>query len=893
MVVNHFINSYLPGILIKFVSMKTKIYFQILPSILLAAFITSGSFFINHVEKKNEKGEIENEKSSPELAYDNFLLSRTYPNAAFDVKGFEQAMQQISAQRKSKSLHNYNWTLEGPNNIGGRFNCVVVDPVDTNIIYAGAAQGGIFKTINAGATWQPIFDNHSQLSIGHIKIDPFNRNKIWVGTGDVNISGNVFLGDGIYQSTDGGSTWNNKGLSQTKVIAQIDIDPTDSNTIFAATMGNPFAKDSSRGMYKSTDGGTTWDHSLYINDSTGVISFVIDPNNHNNIFASAFTRLRTYDRSLVYSNDCRIYRTTDGGTTWQMLTNGLPTGVLSRINLAIHSGNGNSIVYACVVDTSFNVQGVYKTNDNGNTWIPKNINNLNPIAGNGQGWYYCNIFIDPKDTFHLYICGLELVESLDGGHNWQYASPQWWTYQVHADKHWMCFDKYNRCLLATDGGLYKLDSINSFTRSWRDIENIPASQFYHVVFNPNDKTPNPQYYGGLQDNGTVSGNTSSINFWNRYYGGDGFQPAFMKSNPMVQYAEVQYGALNYSDDGGMNWFPETNGLNLDDSVKPWDMRYIVSTINDSKLYCGTDRVYKLTGAPYGFWNDISGKITKPYYNGKRNNYITALAESPLDSGTLLVGTGDGNLWRCVHETNWQLINNTLPNRYYTAVNFSYLSKKRYFATQQGYRYNDFTAHIYRSDDSAQTWNSIQGDMPNIGINDLYVIKQNDSFMLVATDGGIFATANAGNHWENITGNIPLCPVMDIEIDTFHHKIIAGTYARSMWSLSIDSVFDHIRNLLIVDTTSHVDTTHHVGINNLQQLTQPIIYPTITQNKFNVVSPKNIDFISIYNQHGELIKQKKVGDIKTEETLDGFSSGIYFVVIHFISHQQFTQKIIKE
>ena len=278
MVVNHFINSYLPGILIKFVSMKTKIYFQILPSILLAAFITSGSFFINHVEKKNEKGEIENEKSSPELAYDNFLLSRTYPNAAFDVKGFEQAMQQISAQRKSKSLHNYNWTLEGPNNIGGRFNCVVVDPVDTNIIYAGAAQGGIFKTINAGATWQPIFDNHSQLSIGYIKIAPFNRNKIWVGTGDVNISGNVFLGDGIYQSTDGGSTWNNKGLSQTKVIAQIDIDPTDSNTIFAATMGNPFAKDSSRGMYKSTDGGTTWDHSLYINDSTGVISFVIVPN---------------------------------------------------------------------------------------------------------------------------------------------------------------------------------------------------------------------------------------------------------------------------------------------------------------------------------------------------------------------------------------------------------------------------------------------------------------------------------------------------------------------------------------------------------------------------------------------------------------------------------------
>ena len=157
MVVNHFINSYLPGILIKFVSMKTKIYFQILPSILLAAFITSGSFFINHVEKKNEKGEIENEKSSPELAYDNFLLSRTYPNAAFDVKGFEQAMQQISAQRKSKSLHNYNWTLEGPNNIGGRFNCVVVDPVDTNIIYAGAAQGGIFKTINAGATFYWVY----------------------------------------------------------------------------------------------------------------------------------------------------------------------------------------------------------------------------------------------------------------------------------------------------------------------------------------------------------------------------------------------------------------------------------------------------------------------------------------------------------------------------------------------------------------------------------------------------------------------------------------------------------------------------------------------------------------------------------------------------------------
>jgi photosystem II stability/assembly factor-like uncharacterized protein len=853
--------------------------------VILVCFSTSLCVWFS--SEKNH--EVENENLL--APYENFLISRTFPNTTFDYAAFQSIINQASYSNKSKSNHQLNWNLEGPNNIGGRFNCVVSDPTDTSIIYAGAAQGGIFKTINAGQTWLPIFDNHSYLSIGNITIDPFNHNKLWVGTGDVNISGTVFLGDGLYLSKDAGNTWNYKGLSQTKVISQIEIDPTDSNTIYVGTMGNPFAKDNNRGLYKSTDGGTTWNKILYINDSTGIISLVIDPNNHNIIYASSYTRLRDYSLSLLVSNDCKIWQSTNGGNTWTAMTTGLPNYPVSRINLTAHPNNGNTIVYACIIDSTFNVDGIYKTNNHGLSWNASSINGLNPTAMNGQGWYYGNINVDPLDTNHLFLCGLELMESVDGGNNWTMANPAWWLYQVHADKHWLNFDANNNIIIATDGGLYKS---NDGCATWRDIENIPASQFYHVAFNPKYKKGSTPYYsGGLQDNGTVVGNQSILNYWDRIYGGDGFQPAFDRNDSLLIYAETQYGNINYSTDGGFSFFQLSSGLNLDDSVKPWDMRYILSPFDNTNLYCGTDRVYKMTGSPFNSWQPISGKLTKPYFNGKRNNYITALAESPMYAGTLLAGTGDGYLWRCVNETNWERIDASLPNRYYTSVNFSYQNGKRYFTTLQGYRMNDNTPHIYRTDDSASTWNSIQGDLPNIGINDLYVIKQNDSFLLAATDAGLFATSNAGNHWENITSNIPICPIMDIELDTNFNKIIVGTYARSMWSISLDSIFDNIRNLLPQDTTTKDTTQHGNGLASIYNQHDVVLFPNHTAANFKIYSAEKIKSVIIFSISGMIMKDEKTNSELITEDIQNFPSGIYLVKVSTALHQEKIFKIIKE
>jgi photosystem II stability/assembly factor-like uncharacterized protein len=818
--------------------------------------------------------------------YDQFLISRTYPNAQFDEMAIASNVKNILLQQQLKSGGNYLWQLQGPGNIGGRFNCIATHPTDTNIIYAGAAQGGIFKTTNGGQVWQPIFDAQPFLSIGHIKIDPFNSSKIWVGTGDVNISSNVYTGDGVYLSYNAGNTWVYKGLSNCKIIAQVEVSTADSATIYAAAMGSPFVKDIHRGFYKSTDGGISWTNTLYINDSTGIISFVIDPNNSQILYAAAYSRLRSYGQSLVFSNNSRIWKSIDGGNTWAMQTNGLPMEPLSRINLAISKSGNTTKVYAAVVDTFLDFKDIYSTTNGGNTWLSNSTGTTLPNTG-GFGWYFTNIFVDPLNINHLFVAAVGLYESYDGGATYIENTPPWFTYQVHADKHWLSFDADNNMVLATDGGLYKTrdGGVN-----WYDIENIPVSQFYHVAFDPNTITAPAKYYGGLQDNGTTGGNNLNINAWPRIFGGDGFQPNFEKGNPNIMYAETQYGNLVASTDGGNNFSNINTGINLTDDVKPWDMKYIVSKHNPTDLYAGSDALYKMSGAPLGIFNAIGPVLTKPYFYGKKNNYVTCIAEHPNQQGTLLVGTGDGLLWRCVNELNWQTLSNTLPNRYYTSATISNISKQRYFVTQQGYRFNDNTPHIYMSVDSGINWQSIQGNLPTIGINDLYVFTQNDSFMLTATDAGLYATENQGASWFSITGNIPLCPILDVEVDTIFKKIIVGTYARSMYTIQLDSVFPYIRNLIIpVPHDTIIDTLNAVSSPNYNINK---ICPNPFSNYIMVSLSAHLGNVKIWNTAGKMVFNSPFQNKTIVQLPNNLKSGVYIVQIQQ-GDKVTTQKMVRE
>ena len=345
---------------------------------------------------------------------------------------------------------------------------MAIDPGNSNVMFVGNASGGVFKTTDGGNNWFPVFDQQPFLAIGAITIDPSNHETIWVGTGDLNISGYPFIGDGVYKSIDGGINWTHMGLEAQSIVSKIIVDPSNTDIIYASTMGIPFFESTDRGLYKSTDGGLTWTKKLFVSENAGVIDMVMNPANPQVIYASSWNRIRNNETSMVYGPDSHIYKTTDGGNNWTILSNGLPSFTTCRIGLAMSVQNPDKL-YAMIVDTTFFLQGVYKTTNGGAAWTNATGNFDNGLFG-GQGWYFGKIFVNPQNDNEIYLPGVDLQKSTNGGTTWSPATPPWWTYEVHADGHYMDFIDGNTFFYCTDGGMYKTTD-NCAT--WTDAEDIP------------------------------------------------------------------------------------------------------------------------------------------------------------------------------------------------------------------------------------------------------------------------------------------------------------------------------------------------------------------------------------------------------------------------------------
>ena len=562
--------------------------------------------------------------------YEDFFLQKSFPDDAPNIDAIESAFRQIKQSelyRNAPAGFDEPWITQGPGNIGARINTVAVHPLSEQIIYAGFSDGGVFKTTNGGQSWTPIFDEQNFLAIGDVVIDPHNSETIYVATGDHNISGFPFIGDGLYRSKDGGQTWQHLGLRDQRIISKVIIDPTNKDIIYAACMGLPFERNRDRGLYKSIDGGQSWEQVLFISEQTGVIDLIMDPNDSKTLYAAGWDRIRNNKESTVRGENADIYKTTDGGQTWQELYGNLPKGVNTRIGLANSKMNSN-VLYAMYVDnelegdcegTGYNLKGIYKSIDFGATWTPiptdLQANGLPCNALGGFGWYFGKLRVNPNDDNDLFLLGVDLWRTKDGGQSWFRATPNWWDYNVHADKHDLVFTAANNFLLATDGGLYKADINNE---NWEDLENIPATQFYRVAYNPNFPD---WYYGGAQDNGTTGGNRLGINEWPRIYGSDGFQPVFHPTNPNKFYVETQRGGIRVTEDGGKNFRSATAGIDGEDS-RNWDMPYLMSSHNPDVLYVGTDRVYRSETDTIPFWNPISERLTENE-NDFRDHNISA------------------------------------------------------------------------------------------------------------------------------------------------------------------------------------------------------------------------------------------------------------------------------
>ncbi len=804
---------------------------------------------------------------------DQFFLQRSYPDAVFDLKGYEQALQithQIKNAQRTSTANGFNamWVQEGPGNIGGRVNALAVHPSNSNIILSGHAAGGIFKSTNGGNSWYPVFDDHSFLSIACIVFDPVNPNIVYAGTGDPNIPGSAFIGDGIYKSTNAGESWFHLGLTAQRIISKIVINPNNTNEIYAATMGLPYIRNNDRGLYKSTNGGASWSQVLFISDDAGITDLVMDINNPQILYAAGWNRIRNNQESLITGQAAKVYKTTNGGATWNILANGLPQGDMSRISLAM-SGTNSNVIYAQYVDTSLDLEGIYKTTNGGATWNAIPISTLPAGVLGGFGWYFGNLTINPTNDDELYLLGVDLYKTTDGGVNWNMSGPSWWTYQVHADKHALVYINNNTQLLATDGGIYKTTDAG---QNWVDIEDIPNTQFYRIAVNPHATN---EYWGGAQDNGTTSGNSATLNNWIRQYGADGFQPIFHPTNPLIYYMETQNGNIVYTDDGGILFNGGNNGIDPGDR-RNWDMPVIMSKHNPDVMYTGTFQVLKNNGGTNVNWTPISPDLTDGLIFHPRFHNITTVAESPVNGSFLYAGTSDGNVWRTLNGgTTWNDVTASMPDRYVTSIKASNITPGLAYVTHSGYRYNDFLPHIHKTTNNGTSWTDISGNLPPVAINSVLPYPGNDNLLFVATDGGVFATIDAGNTWNMLGTNMPVIPVYDLALNNNLIRLVAGTFARSMMTYPVDS-------LLIFTNTASVSL----------QVLSVNIFPNPTADFVNVTTSGNATFeVQLYNVSAALVANVQAQTASARISLKGHPAGVYYIKVTEGSNVT-TRKIVR-
>ncbi|MEL6132969.1 MAG: PKD domain-containing protein, partial [Bacteroidota bacterium] len=514
----------------------------------------------------------------------------------------------------------------------------------------------------------------------------------------------------------------------------------------------------------------------------GAIDLIIDPVNSNNLLVSTWDRIRNYQESVGVGPNSKIWYSANGGGTFSNPTVGLPTSFQSRIGLAVYPPNPQ-IMYALIVGSDYFFEGIYKTVNGGASWT--DITGDLPLGvSGGFGWYFGQIRVNPTDPDELFVLGVDLYRTTNGGTNWTMAGPPWFTYEVHADKHDLQYDLNGDIYLATDGGLYK--SVDGGD-NWTDLENIPNTQFYRVAVNPHQPGT---YYGGAQDNGSTGGNAQNINNWPRIYGGDGFQMRFDPVDPQVFYAETQNGNIVVTTDGGQNF----NGHSpISGDRTNWDQPFVLSDFGADTQYTGTFRIWENTGGPFANWTPISQDLTDGVIFGPRYHTITTVNPSGIESDVIYAGTTDGNVWVTQDNgaTNWTDITGNLPDRYVTCIKPSRLTPGRAFVSHSGYKWNEYIPHIHRTDDYGVTWKDISGDLPQQAVNDLYIYPGSDDLIFAATDGGVYATPNGGDNWYRIGGNMPIIPVYDLEIDTAAKQLIAGTFARSIMTYSLDSLTQNI------------------------------------------------------------------------------------------------------
>jgi len=793
---------------------------------------------------------------NPELKPNDWMLmQRAYPTGRLDP----QAQRQATRVKRSMSITGGNWNAVGPTNIGGRISDI--EMISGQEYYVAAASGGIFKTVNAGADWTSVFDDQNTLSIGDIAIDPSNTNRIWVGTGEVNAGGGslAYDGDGVYLSEDGGQNWTNKGLTQVGNIGKVLVDPNNSQNIFVGAMGPLFRNDSNRGVYKSQDGGDTWTQALFISDSTGIVDMAIHPSNGQIIYAAAWQRVRRPQYRSYGGITSGLYRSTDGGENWEELTNGLQTvaNQKGRISIAIAPSNPD-VLYARYADAIGSVQGVYRSNDGGDSWTTMNSSALNNV---GFHWWFRGIVIDPTDENTIYNVDFQVQKSTDGGSSWFGVFNN-----VHVDQHALAFDPNDpdNLVLGNDGGVYFSPDGGS---TWTKDEQLPITQLYRCYVDPSNASG---IYLGAQDNSTHRTLTGGSDDYEIIYGGDGFQPLVDPNNSNIIFAQYQYGNIAKSTNNGASFTGATAGISGGDR-KNWDTPIVFDPQNAAVMYTATQRVYRTENGA-GLWNAISGDLTNGPGGGNLNyGTVVALDVSPFNAEKILAGTDDGNVWMTLDTgANWQLISEDLPARWVTKVLHSVTHSGTLFVTLSGYRYGTNEGHVYKSYDNGQNWIDISTGLPDVPVND--IVQDNDGRIFVASDIGVFGSGDGGDSWSVIGTNLPSVVVNDMHIHQGTQELFIATYGRSAHRLALSE---------IILNTNTVPTRQNTRL-----------WPNPANDRVNLALTQHLNDqrVVLYDAQGQKIREFTCATMDCVLALDGLAPGLFFVTINTHLGRQ-TQKLI--
>ena len=721
-----------------------------------------------------------------------------------------EASFQTHQRMKADTKFNLDWVSLGPTVNSARADIVQGDPVHPGTMYVGFGSGGVWKTTNNGLNWQCVFQNQSAVGVGDMELAPSDPNVIYVGTGEnLKKPRNFTLpGTGMYRSSDAGRTWQHIGLEDSWSVAEIAIHPTNPDIVLVAVLGHLWTPNQNRGLYRTENGGKSWERVLYVDDHTGANDIVICAKDPLVMYTSMW---EVYPG--ISGKNSGVYKSEDGGKSWKKCMNGIPSGPLTgRMGVAV-SATDPKKAYA-LIDNLANPRNeaaeLYKTTDGGNSWKKTHSKPFKIFPG--IGWYFTHVYVNPKDDEEVYGLGVRLAHSTDGGKTFSYLGGQV-THMTpsqaqgfHLDQCEVWIDPNNpdHLMAGNDGGLYVTYDKG---KDWTHYNNIPAGEFYDITVDQRTNT----VYGGTQDDATVFGPATEINtsfpdpwkyIWiDPWDGGDGCVSQVDPENSNTVYYSSQHGGIVRYDrkaDTVSRIMPELAKGSKDSLVFNYMTPYFISPHAAQTLYHGGNFIMKSINRGDD-WTKVSPDLSRSTDPAKRSNATGAIAESPLVKGLLYAGTDKGACWVSVNDGNdWKEISAGLANNYIRSICPSRFNKERVYVAMTGLNYDDLHAYLYVSDDQGAHWRSLTNGLPDEPVNVIMEDPTNENLLYAGTIRGVYISTDRGQSWSVLGMNMPGAAISDLDMISSTHELLVATHGRGIYKMNVAALQQMVRERSAAD-----------------------------------------------------------------------------------------------